>query len=80
MANFNFKPVFRKGPDGRVLLTDTPHAKMIKEQRRENDYSPPKPAETVRRDANNLVKKLGGDITNTEHWLGCTKIQFGCFR
>lgn len=76
----SLEPSFRRGPDGRLLLTDSPEVKAIKAQHREQDKSMSRPPQVLRREAVLAVKKAGGDVENPKHLLGCFEMQFGCFR
>ena len=76
----SLEPSFRKGPDGRLMLSDSTEVKIIKNQHRERDLAKPRPAAVVRKEAEEMVRKAGGDIKNSKHLLGFFEIQFGCFR
>ena len=70
----SLEPSFRRGPDGRLLLTDSAEVYVIKKQHRERAPAVPRPAAVVRKEAEEMVKKAGGDVNNSKHLLGCFEI------
>ena len=73
-------PIFRRGPDGRLSMSDTREATAIKKECRQLNHSQSRPVTAVREKAKEAVKKAGGDVNNRIHLLGCMEIQYGCFR
>ena len=76
----SLEPVFRRDPSGNLTLKDSPQVYPIKNEHRERDLAKARLAAVVRREAEQRVKKAGGDINNSKHLLGCFEIQFGQFR
>ncbi|KAH3738515.1 uncharacterized protein LOC127851812 [Dreissena polymorpha] len=75
----SWEPSFRRGPYG-LVMNDSAEVMPIKNQHRENDRSKSLSAVTVRAQAEAVLKKAGGDISNSKHLFGCFELQFGCFR
>ena len=76
----SWEPVFCRDDNGIILLKDSPRVYPIKNEHRERDPAKARLSAVVRREAEERVKKAGGDVNNPKHLLGCFEIQFGQFR